>query len=146
MTIICASKSERVMGADTLIVDTDAWVKAGHTPKIVKCKDGALAGAAGDSAACIEFLDWARRGRKGKIRRRVFKNCQGLVLTKRGDLLVYEAPSPDIITDDFYALGCAGTIARGRRTSGATILECVKACIQVSIACGGEPTILELDK
>jgi hypothetical protein len=134
------------MGADTLLTDTDALIKSGHVIKIIKCKDGSLAGAAGDSWACMEFLTWAEAGRKRRPKKRIFKHMVGLVLTKKGKMLLYEAPLPDTIVDDFYAIGCAEGIARGRRVGGGSVLECVEAAIHVSLACGGDPMILELDK
>lgn len=145
MTIIACSKIERVMGADTLLIDEGEFTILGHVPKIVKCKDGAVAGAAGSTSDCVEFLRWAKAGRKGKAKRRWFKKMQGLILDRKGRVLVYDAPDPDIMDDDFYAIGCGASIARGRRTSGATVRECVEAAIQVSLACGGKAMTMELD-
>jgi hypothetical protein len=145
VTIIVASKTHRQMAADTMIVGDD-WSIDGHALKIVQCPDGSLAGASGESSACCEFLAWAERGRKkGKIKRRVFKDCFGLVLTPDLQILRYEGPEPDKLLDDFCAIGAGTPFAKTAMQLGHSPEQAVKIAITHSTACAGDVTVLNLE-
>jgi len=132
------------MAADTLTTAED-WSVAGHVIKIVLGADGCLAGAAGATAACAEFLAWAEKGRKGKLKRRLFKDCDGLVLTIDGELLRYEGPLPDRLLDDHHAIGSGLPFALAVLGIGHSPEEAVKIACKHSVACAGEITVLNLD-
>ncbi len=144
MTIIVASKTHRQMAADTMIVGAD-WSVEGHALKIVRGPDGSLGGAAGDSSACCEFLAWVEKGRKGKLKRRLFKDCIGLVLTADGDLLNYGGPVPDKMLGDYHAIGSGTPWATAAMGMDHTPESAVKIAIKHSVACAGEITVLNLD-
>lgn len=144
MTIIVASRTHRQMAADTLIVAGN-WEVYGHALKIARGTDGSLAGAAGDSAACCEFMAWVEKGRKGKLKRRLFRDCLGLVLTPDGQLLRYEGPFPDKLLDDFCAIGSGTPFAMAAMDMGRTPEEAVKIAMKHSVACAGDVTVLNLD-
>ena len=144
MTIIVASKTHRQMAADTLIVESD-WSVGGHALKIVRGPDGSLGGAAGDSSACCEFLAWVEKGRKGKLKRRIFKDCLGLVLTSDNEILNYGGPVPDRMLGDWHAIGSGTPWATAALGMGRTPEEAVKIACKHSVACAGEITVLNLD-
>lgn len=151
MTIICASASEGVMGADTMLVDNRPGTrfKLGNTPKIVKAPDGVLAGAAGHSGMCSEFLRWVEEGRGWEIPGRWFTEKTGieaLLLLPDRTMLYYASPRPDKLLDDFTAIGVGAPLAQAARYMKGSVLDCVKAAMHVSTECGGEATILRLGK
>jgi ATP-dependent protease HslVU (ClpYQ) peptidase subunit len=145
VTIVVASKSHRQMAADTLIVGPD-WSVDGHAIKIVRGADGSLGGAAGDSSDCCEFLAWVEKGRKGKLKRRLFKGCTGLVLTADGKLLRYEGPVPDDLLGDSQAIGSGTPFASAALSMGCNPEEAVKIAMRHSTACAGDVTVLNLEK
>ena len=144
MTIVVASRKHRQMAADTLIV-SDSWAVDGYALKIVRGKDGCIGGAAGESAACCEFLAWVEKGRKGKLKRRIFRDAFGLVLTADGEILRYEGPFPDKLLDDYAAIGSGTPFANAAMGLGHSPEEAVKIAIKHSTACAGDVTVLNLD-
>lgn len=141
MTIIVADAAARLMVADTLVVCDD--VVHYYCPKIVRCKGGALAGAAGEGPDCLTFLNWARQGCVGKVEN--FPQASGILLTKKGELRFYEGSGQyDVVPAGFMAIGSGAPAARGARACGASAEDCVKAACAVSIYCGGEIQIEHL--
>jgi hypothetical protein len=132
------------MAADTMIVGAD-WSVEGHALKIVRGPDGSLGGAAGDSSACCEFLDWVEKGRKGKLKRRLFKDIIGLVLTADNQILNYGGPIPDKMLGDSLAIGSGAPWATAALGLGCSPEEAVKIACKHSVACAGEITVLNLD-
>jgi hypothetical protein len=131
------------MAADTLIVGPSYDV-TGHALKIVRGSDGSIGGAAGESEACCESLAWVEKGRKGKLKRRVFKDCFGLVLTADNELLNYEGPYPDRLLDDSHAIGSGAPFAKAALGLGQSPEQAVKVAIKHSTACAGDVTVLNL--
>jgi hypothetical protein len=144
VTIIVASRTHRRMAADTLIVGED-WSVDGHAIKIVRGPDGCIGGAAGDSAGCCEFLAWIEKGRKGKLKRRLFKDIVGLVLTAGNELLHFTGPLPDELLGDSKAIGSGAPFATAALGLGLSPEESVKISIKHSVACAGDITVLNLD-
>ena len=142
MTIIVASRTHRQMAADTLIVD--GYDVTGHALKIVRGPDGSIGGASGDSEACCEFIAWVEKGRKGKLKRRLFKDSVGLVLTADNELLLYEGPFPDRLLDDSHAIGSGAPFAKAALGLGQSPEQAVKVAIKHSTACAGDVTVLNL--
>jgi ATP-dependent protease HslVU (ClpYQ) peptidase subunit len=144
MTIIVASASERVMVSDTQVTGPDDRTISYHAAKIVRCKDGALAGAAGGNVPCLNFLKWAQDGRKGPKPPSI-KQVTGIVLTKKGEVLVYDGSHiADPALGGFAAIGSGAPVAQGAHHAGARAVQCVEAAIAWSTHCGGRAVIEKL--
>ena len=143
MTVIVADSKSRVMVADTLV--SYDGLAAYHAPKVWRCNDGALAGAAGDADGCIAFLTWARDGRVGEWD--TTKEVWGLVMTPEGEIRVhggshlYEVP-----LGGWMAIGHGAPMAQAARTLGASPKQCVEAAMKVSLCCGGKAQVFRLKK
>lgn len=145
MTIIAASKAERVMLADTLVTDEKVNSRLCHVVKIVRCKDGALAGAAGDSGIGGEFLKWAINGRRGNAPvAEKGEDMDGLVLTPAGEILVYYGSLPERVLDSVMFIGAGADCAKSAHLAGASLERAVQIAIEVSPKCGGTITKLKL--
>jgi hypothetical protein len=127
----------------TIIAYKDGWCWAddlifvgrmivGREAKIVRAKNGTIAGAAGDASACSLFLKWAEKGRRGKAPE-VFTGedkVEGAIVIERdGTICDYSGPEPSRIKADHYAVGGAADIAIGAMMAGASAME------GVAIAC-----------
>lgn len=149
MTIIVACKQEGVMVADTLLCDNRPGVMArvSHTPKIIRAPDGVLAGAAGGSGECSEFLQWVREERCYEPPARWFKGrngIEGLLLMPDRTIFYYASPHPDQILADFHAIGSGTVAALAAHFVRASAEDCVRAACAVGLECGGEPMVLSL--
>jgi hypothetical protein len=143
MTVIVASAHERVMVSDTQVTGSGSDITY-HAAKIVRCKDGSIAGAAGDNVPCINFLTWAKAGRKGPKPPGI-KRVSGLVLTKAGEVLIYDGSHlADPALGGFAAVGAGAPIAQGAHHVGAAAAQCVEAAIAWSTLCGGRVLIEKL--
>jgi hypothetical protein len=143
MTVIVASAHERVMVSDTQVTGSGSDIPY-HAAKTVRCKDGAIAGAAGETVPCINFLTWAKNGRKGPKPPGI-KKVSGLVLTKKGEVLIYDGSHlADLVLGGFAAVGGGAQIAQGAHHAGAAAAQCVEAAIAWSTLCGGQAIIEKL--
>lgn len=134
MTIIACSRVERVMLSDSLLSGKDT--KLGSVTKILRCKDGALAGAAGDSQACWQFLKWAEEGRVGDwpdIDEK--EDLEGLVLTPEGEILIYWGKHPEPLMDDYTCIGAGAREGMAAMRAGATLTRAVEIACELSTAC-----------
>lgn len=146
MTIIVASATERLMCADTAIVDTDRNLIIGYEVKIIKTAEGLLAGASGDAAAGALILDWLATGQKRAPRPSWFREASLLVMFPSGQILIYEGSHlPERSARSYAAIGHGAPIAAGVLSIGGSALDAVRAASNVSCYCGGEPTILRLE-
>lgn len=145
MTIIVASASERIMAADTAIVDTDRNLILGYASKIIKSPDGVLAGASGACDSAGALLDWVMRGMPGKPYRKWFKDASLLLMFPDETIWTFEESIfADVCSSGFAVIGHGGSFALAAHSIGATALDCVRAACNVSCYCGGEPTSLKL--
>lgn len=95
------------MAADTRVDDDGTGF---HATKIFPA-DGAILGMAGHNEACMRFLEWwpKREDKPLKIPKRL--DWSALVLTHSG-LLVYDnAGIPDVLTENWAAIGTGRIVA-----------------------------------
>jgi hypothetical protein len=148
MTIIAASRSQRLMLADTLIM-SDSCVYM-HATKIFRTPMGHLVGAAGDNVPCSGFLAWAMAGKEemppAELWSNKDKDLDGIMLTVDGRLLYYNGPRPDEALADTLAVGIGFYQFNAAIAAGAGIHRAVAITCEQNRACGGIITELTLGK
>lgn len=141
MTIIAASSTERLMIADTLVVSgSESW-RIYHAAKIVRSADGSVGGAAGLASACAEFMRWIELGCDGTPPEKIWerdKDLGGLVLRPGGRIEVYYCPIPDVVFDEYAAMGSGEVPCLAALHAGASLRRAVEIACQVATGCGGE--------
>ena len=146
MTIIAASKAERVMLADTLVVDEQAASRLCYVVKIVRCRDGSIAGASGDAGQTSALLRWAVGGRRGRMPS--FPGATDLemmILTPDADILVSWNAVPERVIGDVHFIGAGADFAMAAHLAVASLERAVEIAIELSPKCGGTITRLELE-
>jgi hypothetical protein len=145
MTIIACSRVERAMLSDSLLSGKDT--RLGSVTKILRCKDGALAGAAGDSQACWMFLKWAEAGRTGAFPEiPKDEDLEGLVLTPEGEILIYWGQHPEPLLDDATCIGAGAREGMAAIRAGASLDRAVEIACELSTACAPPIQRLELEQ
>lgn len=117
--------------------------------KIVRCKNGDIAGAAGHAGDCTRFLDWAVEGFKGSepkwkstgIGDDVFG---GIVLKKDGIYVFSRGDNLERVLLDYFAIGSGGKPARVALLLGKTPEEALELAYQVDPGSGGPIQVLRL--
>jgi hypothetical protein len=131
-----------ILASDTLI--SYETLKVGHIKKIIKTKDGCLAGACGDCEYLAKFLEWADTDRQNSPPKYV-KDADGILVLPNGEIRYYIGTSYSIIINDYFALGCGAAPALGAFFMKATAEEAVRAAIEHNTACAGDVIIEKLD-
>lgn len=149
MTIIAASRSLRLMMADTQLTSGDDIFT--RVNKIFRSPSGHLVGAAGDNVPASEFLQWAmgelpdaKEFPPASIWQHDKLDCMGLVLTTDRRLLYFEGPRPDVIIGDYAAIGAGLTIFNAAMAAGADFRRAMEIVCEISIACSPPLTELKL--
>lgn len=145
MTIIVVSANGMV--ADSVLI-------AGYRreelvfPKIIRCADGSLAGAAGRNQDCWSFTDWARRGfpddwEMPSVDEDTFL---GVRLMPDGQCRAYSSQKKWQPVALPYVIGTetACNIAWGALRMGATPQAAVEVAIELCISVGGNIQVEEL--
>ena len=118
--------------------------------KIVRCKNGDLAGAAGHAGDCQRFMEWADNGFKGhepkwKSTGNGDDVLGGLVVRKSG-IFVFSRGCPlEEVILPYFAIGSGGKPARVAMLLGKTPEEAMELAYQVDPGSGGEIQILRLN-
>lgn len=143
MTIIVYR--DGILASDTLITDPDTNSRQGYSKKIIKAKDGALAGASGDAEYCCDFLEWAKTDRATPPPKDKTKGYNSAILIlPNGEIHSYYGQKHDIMMDKWIAIGAGQFVAQGALYMGATAREAVKAAIKYNTLCGGKVLTLKL--
>lgn len=135
MTIIVFT--DGIMAADSGVFAGDRW--SGAATKIVRGRDGGLAGAAGTRAGCHLFLKWFEQGSAGQF---VPPQDDGhgfgaLMVDPSGNVTRMDKhgtiyPSPNVA---YHIEGCAEDIAAGALEAGATAEEAVEIVCRLHPYC-----------
>jgi hypothetical protein len=147
MTIIAFK--DGVLCADSLTESSGSF-RRGNTDKIVRCRNGSLAGATGPSAACAQFLQWAFSHRD------ILKDHPGhlcapdefeaALFLPDGRVAYYDGSGegPDFTVNEFHAMGNVGSmgVAIGVMSEGGTARRAVERAIEWTTCCG--PPVQEL--
>lgn len=138
MTTVACNRSE--MAADGRVTANGETFPATKIFRI----NGAIYGSAGLYAASVRFIEWARRGEKGKLPR-LAKDFSALKLTTEG-IYVITADDPTwmLCDADYFATGSGRDLALGAMAHGATPLEAVHTAMKWDTLSGGTPTVLSL--
>lgn len=106
-----------------LVGDRGAWegsTLVGHWRKVVKCADGAVAGAVGNTTLVQEFLEWAAGPRADPPPSFGPGNGEGLLVEQAGVVRVLEARRRWLrLETPLYAVGSGGQLALGAMLAGA---------------------------
>lgn len=112
-------------------------VRLGTVIKVLRCQDGSLAGAAGDSTACWKFLRWAEAGRADKFPEISEKEeIEGLVLTPDGEILIYWGEHPEPMLDEVMCIGVGAREGMAALRAGATLERAVAIACELNTGCG----------
>lgn len=146
MTTIVATRD--AMYSDSK-VSIDSLNLSYPTDKIFRCKDGSIAGAAGNGGDCSRFLEWAKDGFKGK--EPTWKSTGkdddyviGLVLRDDGIYIWMPGDPLEKINADFFAVGSGGKPARVAMLLGKTPEEAMALVFEVDPGSGGPLQKIEL--
>lgn len=146
MTIIACSSKERLMAADTGLIDTDNMTIVGFCTKIFRTPNGTLVGSSGNVAEGSALIQWAMKGFKTKPKAEWFKDDTDLLcMNMKGEIAHYEGPTPERGMIEFAASGAGVSIATAMHGVGKTVEECVAAAIKFNPLCNGDVTVLRLD-
>ena len=105
MTTICATAN--AMAADSRVT----WGDTSYlSPKLLVLPD-AIVGAAGDSEACRQFLEWWPKRETADLDVDEGQELDGLVLTRTGLYLYGKTGRYDKIRDGMMAIGSGGALA-----------------------------------
>jgi hypothetical protein len=124
-----------IMAADSCITmsDESAGDYKGHTVKLLECEYG-ICGLQGDSTPGMAFWHWWRHGMKDDALAERIRasgaDFTALTLEKDG-LYVWDSwLLPELVTDEFYAIGSGTKAALGALHMGASAVEAVQiACL-----------------
>jgi len=130
MTIIAYKDGE--MWADDIITANGGLIVGRELKTVRRKKDGALAGASGDSSACGLFLKWAAsgRGKPPEVFTGDNSTSGAIIVTRDGIIHDYSGPEPSYINADCYAVGMGCEIALGAMHHGASAKEAVVIACQ----------------
>lgn len=141
MTII--AYKDGVLAADTQLEANR--VRSLGAKKIIKTKDGWLAGGNGQYSCINAFLTWADGERDtDELTGFDWENFQGVMISPEGKIYCYDDEFPYEHHGVFYASGIGSEIATGAFAMGATAKEAVKAAIDYHTGCGGKIVSLKL--
>jgi ATP-dependent protease HslVU (ClpYQ) peptidase subunit len=126
MTTIAATRTALAGDSMVSMEAKGMWYPA---KKIRRVKLG-IVGAAGDSGDCTRLMDWAETGFNDKKRPK-FQTPGGdedeailLLLNAEGIFMMSTAdPYPELIAQDFYAIGSGGKAAHAALYSGKSLDE-----------------------
>lgn len=127
-----------VLASDSCITAGDVIVY--ETSKLVRLKDGSIAGYAGCPHDAIAIIKWLN----GKDVDVDFTKTSFLVYTKKKKLLLYDTEYPLEVKGPYLALGTGTSAALGALYMGATAIEAVKAAIAVDTKSGGKVNSMTL--
>lgn len=130
-----------VMAADTLV--TSNGKRDGQKIKIARNAAGDLAGAAGNSAVCQQFLEWFSSGEKHEPPEFDEELGNGLIVRADGTIELYMKHGVSKSTADFYSLGSGYQIALGAMSMGATAEIAVRKAMEFDTESGGNVTVLK---
>lgn len=137
MTTIAANK--RCMAADRRVSYGDTHFSSVKIRRIGK----AIVGCAGDGEAVAQFFDWYARKRK-KLPDKIEGAVDALVLTAEGLYHYDKHGYPDMVTDEFMAIGSGGMAAVAAMHCGKDPAEAVAIAALVDTGTGGQIDVLEL--
>lgn len=144
MTIIAYRKG--ILAADTLISEPDNHLKSGYAKKIVKTKDGYLAGANGDCEYCVKFLEWAQTDRKTNAPKCCDDSDGAFLITPKGKIHYYYGKVFEVLDNEYVAIGSGAPVALGAMFAGGSAVVAVEAACKWNTLCDGKITILTLNK
>lgn len=121
-----------IMASDSCITAGD--VRVYDTSKLVRLKDGSIAGYAGCPHDAVAIVKWLN----GKDVDVDFTKTSFLVYTKGKKLLLYDTEFPLEVKAPYLALGTGTGPALGALYMGATAIEAVKAAIAIDTKSGGK--------
>lgn len=125
MTTIAGCSSVGLIASDSRVADGDqSWSETK-----VRRHNGALYGAAGESADCDAFFEYASRGCKGR-RPKVSENFSGLALTTKG-LFLYDCHLRPMRMKKQFAIGSGAKAARAAMLCGKSVREAVEIACEV---------------
>lgn len=138
MTTVACTRSE--MAADSRIsANGDTFPGT----KIFRI-NGYLYGCAGLYQASVRFIEWARRGEKGKLPK-LAREFSALKLTTDGIFVITsDDPTWMLCDSDYFAIGSGKDLALGAMAHGAAPLDAVHTAIKWDMLSGGEPNVLQL--
>lgn len=140
MTTIAGCSSVGLIASDSRVADGDqAW-----TETKVRRYSGALYGAAGESADCEAFFEYASRGCKGR-RPKVSDNFAGLALTQKG-LFLYDCHLRPMRIKYPFAIGSGAKAARAAMLCGKSVTEAVEIACQVDADSSLPVEVFELEE
>lgn len=132
-----------VMAADSQVgLDGTA---VGTYKKVIKTKDGWLAGASGEISAMEEFFNWVRDGRQKD--NPPIPGMSGMMVSPKGEVFqVDENLIPYKMESEFYICGSGYAVAIGALAMGASPEKAVEITIKYSYSCGGPIEVVTLGK
>ncbi len=134
-----------------LAADTQQFsgnMREGHTEKIVRRADGALAGASGRADLDHQFLELFKSGGDIDAFRLHGKEADdfgAVVIEPNGAVWLYTDLGKHPSIAPWQTLGSAYQFLHGALAAGASAEEAVRLAIEHTAACGGEVTVLRLD-
>lgn len=106
--------------------------------------NGCIYGSAGLYQASVRFMEWARRGEKGKLPK-LAREFSALKLAPDGIYVITtDDPTWMRCESDYFAIGSGKDLALGAMAHGATPLQSVATAMKWDMLSGGEPTVLSL--
>jgi hypothetical protein len=122
-------------------------IVVGTVKKIAKAPDGSIAGAAGNSIDCENFLAAFRQGEDADFTAAAREEDEFSAVVVKPDKSIWEvsATGRSKITAPFYAIGAARAILIGAMAAGATAQEAVRIAVQYDKLCGGTVDTETLD-
>jgi len=136
MTTIAANR--QCMSADRKVTDGDVSYSCIKLREI----NGSIVGVAGDNPAIVKFWAWYRASLTSKtVKAPEFNkkhSLAALVLTAKGSLLVYDTDCvPDVVEDDYWAIGTGRQAALAAMLLGHEPEEAIAVAQEVDTCTGG---------
>ena len=122
-----------LMAADTGV--TGGYLIRGHTKKIVRRADGAIAAASGHGGACQAFRDWFLQGGRGRFDPESKRDDDFGAIIAYPDGLVVGVDAygrPTSLDAPFHVQGACEDVLFGAMAAGATAEEAVWIAIRNS--------------
>ena len=133
-----------IMAADTRMIQGSAII--GDFVKIVRRKDGVLAGAAGDAGWAQAFHRWFLDGEKGDYPM-LEENSKGVIVRgRRKQVEMLEQGGWIIFKPPFFAMGSGKEFALGAMAQGATAEQAVDVAMRFDPGSGGQIMVLRHDE
>lgn len=107
--------------------------------KIYKVPKG-FVGTSGDSGACIQFVDWVRRGRPAEFPDIIGDGEFSCLLVTADEVMLYENNFVgEAVEEDtlFIATGCGAALACMAMACGKTAVQAVEMTCERHAFCGG---------